>query len=199
MGKKVKTEIFFLKVSKFIIMTVMGIALLLAVIAADYGIFQFNQSPESPEPAKTAELPKIKSEGFLEEYFKQNSTDGQDKPEDDTAETESQADSVKADDAREAREERYKKSFEQLSSCVQDANAQIQFMEPENLNIQLEDIHSQLTQIADYTENRGLPYVKDMSDFACAIMQEPVVIEHYKKEPDNFMNFFFDVLNHHIQ
>src|SRR5699024_7058330 len=71
--------------------------------------------------------------------------------------------------------------------------------EPENLNIQLEDIHSQLTQIADYTENRGLPYVKDMSDFACAIMQEPVVIEHYKKEPDNFMNFFFDVLNHHIQ
>src|SRR5690625_4334221 len=72
-------------------------------------------------------------------------------------------------------------------------------MEPERFNLQLEELRPQLERVADYTEGRGLPYVEDMSDFVCAIMLDPAVIKHYKKEPDDFMDFFFDVLNHHIQ
>ena len=72
-------------------------------------------------------------------------------------------------------------------------------MEPERFNLQLEELRPQLERVADYTEGRGLPYVEDMSDFVCAIVQDPTVIKHYKKEPDDFMDFLFDVLNHHIQ
>lgn len=199
MREKVKTEVFFLKVSKFIIMLVMGITLLLAVIAAAYGIFQFNQSPESPRPANTAELPQVNSEGFLEEYFEQNISDGQGTTEDDITEVELQTDFARAGEGIAAGEDRYKKPFEQLSFCVQEVITQIQLTEPERFNLQLEELRPQLERVADYTEGRGLPYVEDMSDFVCAIMQDPTVIKHYKKEPDDFMDFLFDVLNHHIQ
>ena len=118
-------------------------------------------------------MPQVNSEGFLEEYFEQNISDGQGTTEGDITEVELQGDFARAGEGIAAGEDRYKKPLEQLSSCVQEVITQIQLTEPERFNLQLEELRPQLERVADYTEGRGLPYVEDMSDFVCAIMQDP--------------------------
>src|SRR5690625_529857 len=69
MSKRIKAEVFFLKVSKLIIMVIMGLAISLAIIDQIYRFVQWKQSPQLPSPVQRADPPTIAKEEFLMKYF----------------------------------------------------------------------------------------------------------------------------------
>ena len=52
----------------------------------------------------------------------------------------------------------------------------VKFETPEYLGFQQEQINAQLITLATQVNSRGLPYAEDMSQFVCAIIQDPSVI-----------------------
>lgn len=191
MAKRIKAEVFFLKVSKLIIMVIMGLALLLAIIGLIYGLFQWNQSPQPPSPAQRADPPTVAKEEFLKEYFAPSHADrAEDAPKESPSPSRSSHEP--------AQENPYDPIFAQLNTCVRNVNDQIKFETPEYLGFQQEQINAQLIKLATQVNSRGLPYAEDMSQFVCAIIQDPSVIERYQQEPENFLSFYFDILNYHL-
>ena len=168
------TEIFFLKIFKFVILAIMGLALLTTIGALIYAAIEYSQKPKEPVAAKTAPAESVNIDEFLkkiQQVKKVEPTPEEDSPEP-TPEQPKQ---------EKPAEKKYLNDARQLLACTKDFEVKAK----QNSAVDEEGIRQWLQRNADDRKHeRGQPWVTDSVKFNCSVLANQQVIEFIKKNPD---------------
>lgn len=187
MSKSSSLEQFFLRLFKGVILFVMTLSLLVTVGALGYAAKQFFQTPQEPEPAKTAPSTGVDVDKFLKSL--------EEKPPNQEPKTEKEP--TQGDQQKEApSNDKYKTEASKLIECSKAFNAAIGAQSIDSGNEAIEDFRLRLQRVADLRD-RGQPFAEDAAKFTCAAFSHPKVIEYGRS--DNSRSLLFKVLNFHIE
>lgn len=182
------TEEFFLKIFKFIILTIMSLTLLCAVGAIVFAAYQFSQSAKPPAPAQKAPAQAVN----VDEFLKQLKTDSP------KQEAPIESDEEKVEPAPKPAPIKYKEEAKKIFGCDLDSIKQAKIAATESGEVRVEAFRKELQRIADYKSvDRGQPFVTDLVKFSCAIFLHPQVIDFRKSHND--AEIFANAINFHIK
>lgn len=192
MSKKQRTEVFFLKISRFIIVVMMGLALLMTIVMGGFAAYQYSQSPQEPAAIKKPETPKIDESEFVNEYFKITPTNKE------SASEKSQVEKPDTQSKKSAPEKPkqpdYSASVQQLVSCTMKAAGS----NPKFGKDQIEGIADQMVNIANANKSLGAAYMNDSARFVCSVMSSQQTAENYKDGTEDLIDYFVDVASYHL-
>ncbi len=168
------TEVFFLKIFKFVILAIMSLALITTIGALIYAAIEYSQKPKEPAPAKTAPAATVNVEDFLKKIQQSKKVEPppKEEPEDAPAEEPKQEKPV---------EKKYLTEARQLFACTKEFDAKTK----QNTSIDEEGARQWLQRNADDRKHdRGQAWVTDSVKFNCAVLSNQQIIEFVKKKPE---------------
>ena len=181
------TEVFFLKIFKFVILTIMGLALITTIGALIYAAIEYTQKPKEPAPAKTAPAATVNVEDFLKKIQQSKKVEAppKEEPEDPTVEEPKQEKPV---------EKKYLNEARQLLACAKEFDSKSK----QNTSVDEEGIRLWLQRNADDRKHeRGQAWVTDSVKFNCAVLSNQQVIEFIKKKPE--IKLLMESSSYHIE
>jgi len=168
------TEIFFLKLFKFVILAIMGLALLTTIGALIYAAIEYSQKPKEPAPAKTAPAETVNIDDFLkkiQQVKKVEQPPVEESPEP-TAEQPKQ---------EKPAEKKYLNEARQLLACTKEFEVKAK----QNSAVDEEGIRQWFQRNAeDRKHERGQAWVTDSVKFNCSVLGNQQIIEFAKKKPE---------------
>jgi hypothetical protein len=169
----VSVEEFFLKIFKFVVLAVMGLAVLVTAGGLLYSAFQYAQSPKEPMPAKTAPAQSVN----IDEFLNQLKPKPQSQP--------SQREDEKSDEEPSAPVKpavpKYSEEAKQIFNCAKDSNLKAGRDVPNDRLV--DNIREYLNSNA-VRKNRGDAWVSDSAKFTCSVLSNAEVIVLKKKNAD---------------
>ncbi len=166
-------EEFFLKIFKFVVLAVMGLAVLVTAGGLLYSAFQYAQSPKEPLPAKTAPAQSVNIDEFLNQL----------KPKPQSQPT--QRDEEKSDEEPSAPVKpaapKYSEEAKQIFNCAKDSNLKAGREVPNDRLV--DNIREYLNSNA-VRKNRGDAWVTDSAKFTCSVLSNAEVIALKKKSAE---------------
>lgn len=188
-SKSSAAEILFLKIFKFVVLFVMGLALLVTVGALGFAAYQWGQSPKEPTPAQKAPASSVNVDDFLK---------GLDPAPKAQKQPEQQTDDNAQDPIKEPAPVKYKTEVSQVYGCYVDSSQKARMEGVVATEESVERLRAAIQRIADSEDHdRGQPYVTDMVKVTCAIVLHPKVIERLTRDQDR--DLFYNALNFHLK
>jgi len=182
------TEEIFLKIFKFIILTVMSLTLLCVAASLVFSAYQYNQSPKAPAPAQKAPAKTVDVDEFLKQL----------KPDAPKQEAPTKVEEPKVESPPKPLDIKYKEEAKKIIGCDVESRKQANNAKDEVGEDRIENFRKQLQRIADNkSTDRGLPFVTDLVKVSCVIYLHSQVIEYRKANHDE--DIFPDAINFHIK
>jgi len=174
MSTKQSTEVLFLNIFKFVVLAIMGLALIVTVGALIFAGIEYSKKAVEPAPAKTAPAETIDLQDFLKQL--QPTKPGQTPMQDEASEKRQEESSQgKAD------EKKYLNDAKKLNECYKEFENKVE----QNVVIEEENLRRWLQSTADNKKyERGQPWVTDMVRFNCAVFANQQVIDLVKTRPE---------------
>lgn len=185
-----RTEEFFLKIFKVVILVVMGLGLIIAIGLSLYSASLYFQTPQKPEPVKAAPAEEVSVDKLLKQL----------EPDEPAKQKEKQAPS-ESPKAQEPQALKYMEEVTALYRCSIDfakaVGAQVDETNAATALKITEDYRRQLETLADANKRRGLAYIKDAVKFNCAVLKNPQIIA--LRKDDKVSGVFLKGLNFHLK
>lgn len=185
-----RIEELFLKIFKVVILVVMGLGLILAIGLSVYSASLYFQTPKKPEPAKVAPTEEVSVEKLLKQL----------KPEEAPKQEEKQS-PTETPKSQAPQTLKYLEEVTALYRCsiefAKAVGAVVDETDSAAASRTTEEYRSQLENLADSNERRGVAYVKDAVKFTCAVLKNPQIIALRKE--NKVSGVFLKVLNFHLR
>jgi len=169
------TEVFFLKLFKFVILTIMGLALLTTIGALIYAAIEYSQKPKEPAPAKTAPAESVNIDDFLKKIQQSKKVETPPPNED--------AEDAKPEEPKQEKpsEKKFLNEAKQLLACSKEFDSKTK----QNTGVDEEGIRLWFQRNADdHKHERGQAWVTDSVKFNCSVLGNQQIIEFAKKKPE---------------
>jgi|GEM_PF-1022051 len=187
-GQTSTAEEFFLKIFKFIILTIMSLTLLCAVGAIGFAAYPYIQSPKAPAPAQKAPSQNVGVDEFLKQL----------KPDAPKQATPIENEEKKVEPEPKPAVVKYKEEAKKIFGCDLDSIKQAQMTITDSGEDTVEAFRKEIQRIADHqTADRGQPFATDLVKVSCAIFLHTQVIDYRKSHQD--ADIFADAINFHIK
>ena len=184
------TEELFLKVFKFVVLAILGLALLATVGALGVAAYQSLQSPNTVAPAKKAEEKGVSGEDFLKQLNAAPKTAPKKEGEEEPAAAAPEA-------APKAEPLKYKEEAVKMIACSKDSASKAGLDGSAFTEESEENFRNSLQRIADDpSKDRTQAYVVDALKVGCALLGNAKVIAFHKANPQE--EVFGRIMNFHL-
>lgn len=181
MSISTNTEQLFLKISKIVVISLMGLSLVLSLVALVAGAWFMAAVPKQPQAAKAAP----KNEVSIDDFFKQLDK-----------EVPKQEEKKAEPPAEKAVPAKYLEETRKILSCVTESNSASKVNSAPFSNDAVDDFRKDLQRVADASSGRGQPYVTDAVRVICAIMLHEKVVAFRVKNSE--ARVFIPAVNFHL-
>lgn len=174
MSTENNTEIFFLKIFKFVILAFMGLALLTTIGSLIYAAIEYSQKPKEPEPAKTAPAETVNVDDFLKKI--QQTKKVEEAPKEETEE-------MPAEEPKQEKPttKKFLNEAKELSACIKAFDTKVKHAS----GTDEEGIRQWFQRNAEErNRDRGQSWVTDSVKFNCAVLANQQIIDFAIKKPD---------------
>lgn len=182
----ITTEQLFLKIFKFVILVLMGLALVASVIALVAGLWFMTTTAKEPAPAQAAP----KKEVNIEEFIKQLEGDKGAPKEEEKKQPETPPEKPAP--------VKYLEEARKIIGCVTESSSKAKIDANPFSEAAIEEFRRDLQRVADSPNaSRGQPYVTDAVRVVCAILLHEKVIALRAKNKE--LRVFIPAINFHIR